>query len=67
MIEFTIIAILLILWGLATAAVAIFKPPKIWGNAKIQGFVQLFTETGTVIFFIIISLIAIGFGIWILL
>ena len=67
MIEFQILAILLILWGLATMAVAIFKPKKLWQNAKIQGFVQLITETGSVVFFIIVGLIAIGFGLWILL
>ena len=62
----TIIAIALIVYGLITLSIAVFKPKKVWEIGKIQGFVQLFGETGTVIFFIIIAALTIGGGIWIL-
>ena len=63
----TIIGIAFILWGLATVSIALFKPKAIWKMGKIQGFVQILSETSTVIFFIIVGAIAIGAGIFILL
>jgi hypothetical protein len=63
----TVLAYFLILWGLATLLTGLFKPKVLWKNAKIQGFVSLLSETGTVIFFGIIGLAALVGGIWILL
>jgi len=51
----TIIAYALILYGVATLYIAFAKPKSIWNMGKIQGFVQLLTETGTVIFFSIVG------------
>jgi len=52
----TIIAYILILYGIATLYIAYVKPKSIWNLGKIQGFVQLLTETGTVIFFSIVGI-----------
>ena len=63
----TLLGIALILYGVATLAVAIFKPKAIWKMGKIQGFVQLLTERGTVIFFSVVGLGTILGGAYILL
>ena len=52
----TIIAYILILYGITTLYIAYVKPKSIWNLGKIQGFVQLLTETGTVIFFSIVGI-----------
>jgi hypothetical protein len=52
----TIIAYALILYGILTLYIAFAKPKAIWNIGKIQGFVQLLTETGTVIFFSIVGI-----------
>jgi hypothetical protein len=59
----TALAIILVVYGIAVFAIAVWKPPAVWSMKKIQGFVSVFTETGTVIFFIIWALIAIAVGI----
>jgi hypothetical protein len=46
---FTIIAYALILYGVFTLYIAFAKPKAIWNLGKIQGFVQLLSERGTVI------------------
>ena len=53
-----LLAIILIIYGLFVLVIAIFKPKAIWDMAKIQGFVKLLGETGTVVFFIIWGLAA---------
>lgn len=58
----TIIAIALILYGVFTLYIAYFKPKAIWNLGKIQGFVQLLSEKGTVIFFSIVGLATIVGG-----
>ena len=63
----TIIAYALILYGIATLYIAYAKPKAIWKIGKIQGFVQLLTERGTVIFFSIVGLGTILGGAYILL
>ncbi len=45
----TIVAILLILYGLACLYVGLAKPQAIWKLDKLEGFVQLLSEKGTVI------------------
>jgi hypothetical protein len=63
----TIIAYALILYGVLTLYIAYVKPKSIWKMGKIQGFVQLLTETGTVIFFSIVGVGTIVGGIFLLL
>jgi hypothetical protein len=58
----TIIAYALILYGIATLYIAYAKPKAIWNLGKIQGFVQLLSEKGTVIFFSIVSVATIVGG-----
>jgi len=53
-----LLAIVLVIYGLFVLVVAIFKPKAIWDMAKIQGFVKLLGETGTVVFFVIWGLAA---------
>ncbi len=62
----TIIAIALILYGVLTLFVAYVKPGAIWKLGKIQGFVQLLSERGTVVFFTIVALAAIASGSYLL-
>lgn len=63
----TIIAYALILYGVATISLAIFKPKSIWNLGKIQGFVQLLSEKGTVIFFSVVGIATIIGGVYLLL
>ena len=62
-----IIAYALILYGIFTLYIAYFKPKAIWNIGKIQGFVQLLSEKGTVIFFALVGIAAIAGGIFLLL
>jgi hypothetical protein len=52
----TIIAYALILYGILTLYIAFARPKAIWNIGKIQGFVQLLSEKGTVIFFSIVGI-----------
>lgn len=63
----TIIAYALILYGVATLYIAYFKPKAIWNIGKIQGFVQLLSEKGTVILFSIVGIATLVSGIYLLL
>ncbi|MFC2090001.1 hypothetical protein ACFLT1_04430 [Bacteroidota bacterium] len=58
------LGIFLILYAVAVFLIAGLKPAKIWNMGKIQGFVKILGDLGTVIFFIIWGLIGLGFGIW---
>lgn len=62
----TIIAYALILYGVFTFYIAYIKPKAIWNIGKIQGFVQLLSEKGTVIFFSIVGIATIVGGIFLL-
>lgn len=62
----TIIAYALILYGVFTLYIAWVKPKAIWNIGKIQGFVQLLSEKGTVIFFSIVGLATIVGGAYLL-
>lgn len=53
-----LLAIVLFIYGALVLVIAIFKPKPIWQMAKIQGFVKLLGETGTVIFFVVWALAA---------
>jgi hypothetical protein len=62
-----VLGLALLLWGVATVLTALFKPKAIWRMGKIQGFVQVLTETGAVIFFSTMGAVAIAAGIIVLL
>ena len=62
----TIIAYALILYGVLTLYIAYARPKSIWNIGKIQGFVQLLSEKGTVIFFTLVGIAAIAGGIYLL-
>lgn len=62
----TVIAIALILYGIFTLFVAYVKPASVWDLGKIQGFVQLLSEKGTVIFFTVVGIATIAGGIYLL-
>ena len=62
-----IIAYALILYGILTLYIAFARPKAVWNIGKIQGFVQLLSEKGTVIFFSIVGVAAIAGGIFLLL
>ncbi len=62
----TILAVFLILWGSATLLVALLKPPRLWQMGKIQGFVQVLSETGAVILFVVVAVAAIVGGVLLL-
>jgi hypothetical protein len=67
MVTLTIIAYALLLYGVFTLYIAWVKPKAIWNIGKIQGFVQLLSEKGTVIFFSIVGIATIVGGAYILL
>ncbi len=66
MVTLTIIAYALLLYGVFTLYIAWVKPKAIWNLGKIQGFVQLLSEKGTVIFFSIVGIGTIVGGIFLL-
>ena len=57
-----ILAIVLWVYAAFVIFVAVVKPKPVWGMAKIQGFVNLLGETGTVIFFIVWAIAAVVGG-----
>lgn len=57
-----ILAILLILWGVLSLAIALIKPATIWSLGKIQGFVKLLGDKGARIFLSILGIAAIFAG-----
>ena len=63
---FFYLSLFLILWGAGTLFVALRKPAAVWKLGKIQGFVQLLGEKGTVIFFVFIGVATIAGGIYLL-
>ncbi len=66
MVTLTIIAYALLLYGVFTLYIAWVKPKAIWNLGKIQGFVQLLSEKGTVIFFSIVGIGTMVGGIFLL-
>ncbi|MBN1952984.1 MAG: hypothetical protein JW801_17400 [Bacteroidales bacterium] len=58
------LGIILIIYAVAVFLIAGMKPAKIWNMPKIQGFVKILGNLGTVIFFVVWGIIALGFGIW---
>lgn len=56
----------IVAWAYAVLVIviAVVKPKPIWEMGKIQAFVKLMGETGTVIFFIVWALAVSGLGYW---
>lgn len=59
----TIWGIILVVYALLVIALTVFKPAPIWRLGKIQGFIKLLGEKGTVVFFWIFALIVLIIGI----
>lgn len=57
----------LLAYAVLTLAITVFKPGPIWRLGKIQAFVKLLGEKGTVILFIIFAFIVGGIGLGLLL
>ena len=57
----------LVVYGVFVIYAGIFKPAWVWNTGKVQGFVKLIKETGTVILFWIVGIAALAGGIWMLL
>lgn len=52
----TIVGIILVLYGLACFYIALAKPKAVWKLGKIQGFIELLGENGTVILLVVLGL-----------
>ena len=63
----TIWGIILLVYAAFVILITVIKPAPIWRMGKIQAFVKLLGEKGTVIFFLVFALIAAGIGIALLL
>lgn len=63
----TTLGFVLIAYGAVTLYVALLKPKWVWELGKIEGFVQLLGEKGTVVLFSVVALAAAGAGLWFLL
>lgn len=61
-----LLGLFLIFYGLAIFYITIKKPKTIWQMGKIKFFIKLLGEKGTVIFFYVIGIVALGIGIWLL-
>ena len=59
----TIFAIFLILYGLACLYVGLARPKAIWSLGKLQGFVQLLGEKGTVIMLVVLGIATLAGGV----
>jgi hypothetical protein len=59
----TILALVLIAYGLIAFYIAFARPKVIWTLGKLQGFHQLLTEKGTAIFLTFIGVITVGLGV----
>ncbi len=60
-----IIGMLVMLWGLSTLLVGVFRPSFLWKSNKIQGFVQLLGEKGTTILLGVLGAAALVGGLFI--
>ena len=61
-----LLGIVLIAYAALVFYVAIKKPDSMWDINKIRAFRSKLGDKGTVIFFMIWGVIALGFGIWLL-
>lgn len=58
------LGLLSFLYALAVFVIAYKQPEKVWKMKKIQAFIKVLGEKGTIIFFNIWGFIFIGLGIW---
>lgn len=61
-----LLGILAILYGIVVFIIAAKKPAKIWEMAKIQAFIKVLGDKGTVIFFYVWGTAFLGLGIWLM-
>ena len=61
-----ILGLFLILYAVAVVVLAIKKPKSIWEMRKVQMFIKLLGDGGTVILFYVLGAVAFGLGIWLL-
>lgn len=61
---FPLLGLLAFAYAAIVVVIAIKKPEKIWSMGKIQLFIKILGEKGTVIFFYIWAVIFVGLGIW---
>jgi hypothetical protein len=61
-----LLGILAAAYGVFAVFVAWGRPAKIWGMAKVQGFVKKLGAVGTSIWFTVFGLALIGLGIWLI-
>jgi len=59
-----LLGIVLILYAVLVVYIAVKKPAKIWEMGKIQGFIKVLGDKGTVIFFYVWAAIALAGGIY---
>ncbi len=62
-----LLGILLVAYGFVVLGITVKKPEKVWSMGKIQLFIKVLGEKGTVLFFYVFGVAAIGFGIWLML
>ena len=60
------LGIIMVIYSAFVVWIAIKKPPKIWGMAKVKLFIKVLGEKGTVIFFYIFALIVAVVGVWLI-
>ncbi len=61
-----LLGIFLLVYVIAVVLIAVKKPVSIWNKKKIQFFIKVIGEKGTVVFFFVWALITEGIGIWLL-
>ena len=61
-----LLGIVLVLYAALVFYIAIKKPDSMWEMSKIRAFRSKLGDKGTVIFFMIWGVIALGFGVWLL-
>ncbi|MCD5414563.1 MAG: hypothetical protein LR001_06130 [Clostridiales bacterium] len=61
-----ILGLVAILYGAFVIFISVKKPKIIWEMQKIQAFVKMLGEKGTVIFFSVWAIIAIAVGVWLI-
>ncbi|MCL1805093.1 MAG: hypothetical protein FWG28_03690 [Clostridiales bacterium] len=61
-----LLGVLAAAYGVFAIYVALKKPEKIWGMAKVQGFVKKLGDKGTALWFSVFGLILIALGVWLI-
>ncbi len=59
-----LVGLLAIIYAILVFWISAKKPEKIWNMGKIQAFIKILGEKGTVVFFYIWGVIFAGLGIW---